>query len=68
MWCVVVHVIQKNLRNEEAMTRVGPQRHKKKLGITKYETSSYRNKYVCWGCEAVRNGKLLATIQRGLEL
>jgi hypothetical protein len=33
MWCVVVCDLE-NLKNEEAVTRVGSQRHKKKLFIT----------------------------------
>jgi len=32
LWCVVVCDLEKNLKNEEAMTRVGSQRHKKKSG------------------------------------
>jgi hypothetical protein len=31
LWCVVVCDLE-NLKNEEAMTRVGSQRHKKKIG------------------------------------
>jgi hypothetical protein len=30
LWCVVVCDLE-NLKNEEAITRVGPQRHKKKI-------------------------------------
>jgi len=33
MWCVVVYDLE-NLKNEEAMTRVGSQRHSKKENLT----------------------------------
>jgi len=33
LWCVVVCDLE-NLKNEEAMTRFGSQRHKKKVHIT----------------------------------
>ena len=31
LWCVVMCGLEKNLKNEEAITRAGSQRHKKKL-------------------------------------
>jgi len=33
LWCVIVRDLE-NLKNEEAMTHVGSQRHSKKRGIT----------------------------------
>ena len=39
LWCVIVcNLENKNLKNEEAMTRVGSQRHRK---IVKYITNTY---------------------------
>jgi hypothetical protein len=37
LWCVVVCDLEKNLKNEEAMTRVGSQRHKKNTVIIEHK-------------------------------
>ena len=36
LWCVVVCGLEKNLKNEEAMTRVKSQRHKKRVKTQLY--------------------------------
>jgi len=38
MWCVVV-CYPENLKIEEAMARVGPQRHKKKVDLTEHNST-----------------------------
>jgi len=40
LWCVVVCDLE-NLKNEEAMTRFGSQRHSKKVGLTLRLLMSY---------------------------
>ena len=45
LWCVVVCDLE-NLRNEEAMTRVGSQRHKKKNPNRDNPTKFYTAKFV----------------------
>jgi len=53
LWCVVVYDLE-NLKNEEAMTRVGLQRHRKKNIIYngKVTLSFFHSIVVCWGSEA----------------
>jgi len=41
MWCVVVCDLE-NLKNEEAMTRVGSQRHRKKIIVKRQREMNWR--------------------------
>src|SRR5215475_5514205 len=45
LWCVVVCDLE-NLKNEEAMTRVGSQRHKKKPIYWHFFSNNHRSKFL----------------------
>jgi hypothetical protein len=59
-WCVVVCDLQ-NLKNEEAMTRVGSQRHKKTVAgkLNKILSSTSLTRWQSGGMEEQREEELL---------
>ena len=62
LWCLVVCDLE-NLKNEEAMTRVGSQRHKKKLSAEIYLNNSDTRDFLCSHLQnCIRKGRLFGNV------